>query len=107
MKRINGILLLSLLLLGMIITSGCSSNEQRRFPQREGFQGMPDVPINISEEERQQMFEERLQKAIEACQGKNEGDSCQFEEHIGDLSGICKIMDENLVCITDRPMRQR
>lgn len=105
MKKI--ILIIIFLTLSSVILTGCFSTEQRRFPQRGGFQGMSDRAMNISEEERQQMFEERQKQGIEACQGKNEDDSCQFEGPMGGIEGTCKIMDENLVCTTDRPMRQR
>lgn len=53
------------------------------------------------------MMEERQQLAIESCKDKNEGDACQFQGRMGESGGICKIMDEELVCTMDRPMRQR
>ena len=61
----------------------------------------------MSEEERRQIFEERQQKAIESCQDKNEDDSCMISSPRGEIEGSCKIQDENLMCLTERPMRQQ
>ncbi|MBN2421984.1 hypothetical protein JXB41_02045 [Candidatus Woesearchaeota archaeon] len=79
------------------------NNEERQ--QR--TEGMPGPRMNISEEERQQMFEEQQQKSIEACESKNEDDLCKIESPRGDITGNCKIMDEKLVCMTERPMIPR
>jgi hypothetical protein len=106
MKKINGIFLFCVFFLAVIILSGCSYNEQKRFSQREGFQGMSNRAINITEEQRQQLFEERQRQAIEVCQGKNEGDSCIYESPRGEIQGACKIMNNSLACTTNRPMRQ-
>ena len=105
MKKTTSILIF--LMLGIFVLSGCSSTEQRIFPQRDEFQGVPDTMANISEEERQQLFEERQQQAIDSCQDKNEGDACIFESPRGETQGVCKNIDNNLVCTTDRVMRQR
>lgn len=99
MKAINYIFVISLLVLSIIITSGCSSNNQRNYPQRGNFQDM-------TEEERQQMFEERQQKMIDACEGKDEGDVCTIESPRGETEGTCEIIDNNLICTMDMPMGQ-
>jgi hypothetical protein len=126
MRKVSNLLLV-FILLAVIIISGCSSANQGNFPQRgdfqdlseeerqqmmeerqrNGFGGMPGAPGNMTEEERQQMFEERQQMMIDSCQGKNEGDSCQFESPMGDMEGTCMVMEENLVCTTNRPPGQR
>ena len=101
MKKIC--LLMVLLILSISLLVGCSSNQNFRDRQGMGF----DREFNLTEEERQQMFEERQQQAINSCQGKNEGDSCTFNGPTEDVDGICKTMDENLVCAIDRPMGER
>ncbi len=98
MKRM--ILLMVFLMVYVVIFSGCSDRPDFR-------DGQFGRGANITEEQRQQMFEERQQKAIEACQEKNEGDGCILESPRGDIEGNCKILDENLICETERPMRQR
>jgi hypothetical protein len=41
--------------------------------------------------------------AIEACQGKNEGDACTVQLPDRSLSGVCRTDDDKLVCWPDRP----
>jgi len=92
MKKISIILILSILMI-----SGCSSSKN--------FRG--NRLMNLSEEERQKLFEERQQKAIEACQGKNQGDVCKIQTPRGELNTTCKTEEGNLMCISNYPMRQR
>ena len=125
MKRI--IIAICLLVLSTFLLVGCSSKPSDRFQKREGIPS--DFPrdrqfnrsINLTEEERQQrgnfsrgmfdeeqrqeMMEERQQIAIGACAGKNEGDACQLQARMSESEGICKFMDENLVCTMDTPDR--
>ena len=85
-----------LLAFGLFIT-GCSSDKQfvpdDRGRFREGF----------SEEQRQQMFEEMQQKAVDACFGKVEGDSCTIEGGRGEMQGTCSVENANLLCRFERP----
>ncbi len=92
-------LLIFFLMLSAAIVIGCSSNRLNR-----GYG--PRRNLNMTEEERQQMFGEMQQKAIESCKDKNEGDSCQLESPRGEISGVCNLREENLVCTSDIPMRQ-
>lgn len=46
--------------------------------------------MNMSEEERQQMMEARMQTATAACQDKAEGDACAMQGSGGDMTGTCK-----------------
>ena len=91
------------IILSSTIISGCSSNKTY-FGERQGgeFRGG-----NLTGEQREQMFEERQQIAIEACQDKTEGDSCILQNPGGEIEGICKIVEDNLLCATNRTMRQR
>lgn len=112
MKKI--IMLTALLILMIIIIIGCSS-QKSNIHNRQGFlrnQNMSSGQwsgrnLNLTEEERQKLFEERQQKAIESCRDKNEGDKCLFENPQGEIEGKCKTIDNKLVCTPDRPMRQR
>ena len=104
-----------LIVLSIVMVIGCSSENKRadinkgqrdaasEENRRLGAGGLGDT----GEEEIQEMFKERQQNAIEACNGKTEGDGCEFENPRGAVSAICKRMEGNLVCISDRPMRQR
>lgn len=106
---------LCLLVLSSFLLAGCSSEPSDRFQKREGISA--DFPrdrqfqfnssMNLTEEDKQGMMEERQQQMIEACEGKNEGDACQLQARMGESGGICKFMDENLVCTMDRGMKQR
>jgi len=125
------IIMIFLLLLSFTIILGCSTSqknlqEQRDFSLGRGFEdrrpgnfsrediqrpfeeGQQRIRLNnLSEEEMQQLFEERQQKAIEACDGKDEGENCIFENVRGETEGICKMMDDNLICTIERPMGPR
>lgn len=47
------------------------------------------------------------QKAIDACQNKTEGASCEFEGRHGKVTGTCKTRNDKLVCTpTDRPNKK-
>jgi len=103
-----------ILVLSTFLLAGCSSETDSRFQKRSGDsadfprdrQFQPNRTMNITEEEMQKLFEERQQKSIESCKDKNEGDNCQLEGPQGQMEGICKIMEENLACTTDRPIGQ-
>lgn len=115
MKKSMSALLMIIVMISITLLSGCSSNNQKSdIRQARGSYSIEankqlgtERANNLTEEERQKLFEERQQQMIEACEGKNDGDACQFQVRMGESDGICKIMDENLVCTTDRPMRQR
>jgi hypothetical protein len=62
---------------------------------------------NLSSEERRQMIEQRQQAAIESCSEKSEGDSCTLENSRGTIEGICKVIEDNLICATEREIPQR
>ena len=84
------------IILGIVLFTGCSSRDFRQEGRR---------PMNISDEERQKMFEEMQQNMIKACEGKNENDVCQFEGRIGMIEGICKLRDNNLICTSENQTR--
>ncbi|MBI5229359.1 hypothetical protein HY991_04565 [Candidatus Micrarchaeota archaeon] len=53
---------------------------------------------NLTEEQRQQFINDRLQTAVNACQNKAEGDSCVLSSPRGNLTGTCKEQNYALVC---------
>lgn len=64
-----------------------------------GENGRPPT-MNISDEERQQMMEARMQTAITACRDKAEGDACTMTAggSRGNMTGTCKTQNGNLTC---------
>ena len=105
---------ISLLILSLFLV-GCSSDEGKRFQggPRGDFPGDRDFRLNksmnMSDEERQAMMEERQQNMIEACSGKNEGDKCQIQSPRGEMGGVCKTIDDDIICTMNMngPMRPR
>ena len=56
---------------------------------------------NFSEEERQQMMQERMKIMETACKDKKEGDSCTIQSQRGEITGICKTQNEKLLCAVE------
>ena len=112
MKKIIGIFMI-LLAFSLFIT-GCSSEKaginDKQGMFREG-QNIPERGMfreGFNDEQRQQMMAEMQQRSIDACTGKNEGDSCTMEAPQGrgpveGMQGTCKIENENLLCKFERP----
>ena len=87
-KKINLVLLFSVSIIVIIIISGCNPiKRQGNFK-------------NLTEQERQQMIEQRMQMMQAACQGKAEGDSCSVQSPRGERKGTCKTQNETLACST-------
>lgn len=111
MRNFTFTIICLLLIVGLLL-AGCSSNDEK-FPRRQGDypKGMPigfNESMNITNEERQAMMDERQQQMMDACDEKNEGDVCQFPAIMGsEMEGTCKYQDEEMVCMIDRPMRER
>ncbi|MFH1247447.1 MAG: hypothetical protein V1644_03635 [Candidatus Micrarchaeota archaeon] len=53
---------------------------------------------NMTDEQRQQFFNERLQVAMAACQNKTSGDTCIVQSPRGGLNGTCSTQDGILSC---------
>ena len=81
--------IIALIIAVLVLNIGCSSKTEFN---RERF-------ANISEEERQEMMQERMQVSIDACKDKVEGDVCSITSPRGDIEGKCTIQEENMVCI--------
>ena len=57
---------------------------------------------NMTDEQRQQMMQQRMQMMELACQDKSEGDSCAMKSQRGDRTGTCKTQNGKLLCSTGR-----
>ena len=111
MKKTMDIAIIILFLLSIII-AGCLNEQKSGFVQRRGdfpagWGRFPGDISNLTEEQRQQMFEERQQISIEACKDKSEGESCMLESPRAEMEGVCEMGEENLVCTFSQQMRPR
>jgi hypothetical protein len=75
------------------------------YPERiapENFNG------NLTDEqikEREKIFEDMMKKAVSACDGKSEGDSCSVENFEGESrSGTCLKREDSLFCMQEKNM---
>lgn len=57
---------------------------------------------NLSEEQRRELFEKRFQEAVDACAGRNQGDSCFVSSPRGVLNGSCVSREGKLLCVLKR-----
>ena len=100
------IISLSLLLLLLLLAS-CTTNEPIS-PQERGGAGMgagalrQNGTMNFSGEGSQELFEQRQQQMLTACQELAEGDSCTVEGRIGEIEGLCEIEEEQLTCVVEQ-----
>ncbi|MBW2968881.1 hypothetical protein KY314_02060 [Candidatus Woesearchaeota archaeon] len=91
-----------ILLLGLIVLIiGCSPGKLR------------DDRPQMSDEQREKMFEQRTQNSINACKDKSEGDICEIQgfrpkmieqEDWPVMKGTCKMQEDILRCFFDRPI---
>ena len=100
-----------LFMLSILIISGCSSNNEPSYqsnntnPAYEKGDGAArnnqfgtGRKNNLTQEERQQMIEARMQLAKTACQDKTEGDACAIQGQRGEINGTCKNQNGVLMC---------
>ncbi|MGC8851463.1 MAG: hypothetical protein ACP5O3_04580 [Candidatus Micrarchaeia archaeon] len=59
---------------------------------------MPRNFTNLTDAQRQQFLEERMQ----ACNGKAEGDSCALQDARGNAVGACSSLNGTLECVVAR-----
>ena len=112
MKRNISMLLIIVSLVSIIIISGCTSSDRETAP----IQGNGDYQNNnrqragnfgnLSEEQRQQFIEQRMQMMMAACQDKKDGDSCALQNQRGQRAGTCKAQQGKLMCSTVRDNKQ-
>ena len=57
---------------------------------------------NITVAQRQAMFQQRQQAAIDACSGKNAGDSCVLGNSRFNMTGTCNTLNDTIQCMTNR-----
>jgi len=102
--------LVAILLSASLLLYGClTSNQdngqvanQQGFNNSNGFRGRGNFTGNLTDEQRTQI-QQRMQEAITACEGKAENDSCQFSGPRGDVSGTCRLFNNQLSCTPARP----
>lgn len=104
------ILILFVLMSSSIALSGCTSNpgevseQSNKIMENKSGVLPQDMPyeekraMNLSDAERQKLMEERQQKLLEACNGKKEGDGCNFTGPRGEEAGTCNIQKDQLMC---------
>jgi hypothetical protein len=107
--------------LWIILITGCTSSnnvtgnnaaapiQRNTFSNRSGFQNEfqnRSRNTNLSDEERQKLMQEREKSAIDACNGKADGDSCTIQNSVGEISGTCNMQQDNLICILTRNSNQ-
>jgi len=54
---------------------------------------------NFTDAQRQQMFQDRIQQAAAACEGKLENDSCETQGSRGNTNGTCRDRNGTLSCL--------
>ncbi len=107
-------LLLLLALLFIVMLAGCTATEGDSGNSAVQPQTGPQQPRqqagnfgygnrtgrfgNLTAEQRQQMFEQRMRMAAAACQNLSEGDSCLLPAQRGNTSGTCNTYNGTLIC---------
>ena len=81
-------LLIIIIIMGLVFLLGCHSRNFKR-----------DRFMNLTEEEKQEMIQERQQTMIDTCEDKNGGDICSIESPRGSIEGLCTLRNESLLCI--------
>jgi len=110
----NTLFLIGLLLVfGTVITACTSQNPSNSTSQSASNSGAPSnnqgVPNrtgayrgNLSTADRQAMIQQRRQAAIDACSGKNVGDSCVMENPRANITGTCNALNTTVQCMANR-----
>ena len=94
----NGRLLFAVLaILISIIILGCAAKDG--VIARPGFGANRRQLENLTDEQRQQMIEQRTQMMQAACKGKNINEPCEMQSQRGQRAGTCKSMDDKIICV--------
>jgi hypothetical protein len=112
----------AVIILSILFISGCSTanqnnnpnpsvNSSNNFPNdlsggRQGRDWPNRQMTNITDAQRQDMVQARQEQMTAACQGKAEGDSCAIQSLRGDITGSCKIMQNQTICLSAQGDRQ-
>lgn len=113
--KLSLIALLVILMAALVMLFGCTSSGQPQAgpqdgdqPQQQGgagYQGGNDRGFgnrsnfgNLTAEQRQQMFGQRLKEAAAACDGKTAGDSCVMQSPRGNRTSTCENQNGTLMC---------
>ena len=97
------------LILGMIVLAGCSSNQNKESSGDKNFQprqnGDSKGLSNLTDEQRNEMMQERQEMNKQSCENKQEGDKCIIEGRTGQIESTCEYQNDVLLCKMNRPMR--
>lgn len=106
-KQMDAIIFVIVLLLLVITIIGLSGCTSQGAPEGNGFGpggqgdwgGGPGMNANLTQEEREQMMQERMQAGIAACAGMQEGDACEMQGFRNEsINGTCLSMNGTLSC---------
>ena len=113
------LILTLIVILSVIILSGCSNSNNPNpnsaassnaanpnFSQNTQGQNNPGQNnrgpngrmMNLTDEQRQQLIEQRIQTATVACDGLSENDSCAISTPRGNTTGTCTLQNNTLMC---------
>ena len=117
--KLNVVPIIAVVLIASIFIMGCTSQGDQGQPATgpggngsfgPGFGGMGGGFRNgtggfgnLTPEQRQQMMAQRQQQAMDACNGKAQGDSCGISFGNRTTSGTCKTVNATLECGFSRP----
>jgi hypothetical protein len=111
-----GTLSTSVLLLGLKSSDSLAQHSSWQNYQADGFNKDDEKSDKPEKERKGPHKEEKSDKpekdkkgpkgpppeAIDACQGKGEGESCSFEGKHGKVEGTCKTRHETMRCVPDK-----
>ncbi|VVC02178.1 Uncharacterised protein [uncultured archaeon] len=116
--QLSLIALLVLLMAAVVMLAGCTSSGQEQNAQQgsppsgNGRQANPNRPYfgnrtggpggnigNLTDAQRQQLFQQRMQQAVAACEGKTAGESCALQNARGNMTGTCQSQNSTLLCM--------
>lgn len=105
--KTSGMELILLLIFTSVVLAGCVNSDQNNSGtgtsngQNQSMRQFgQNRTSNLTAEQRQQLVNERLQQAENACQGKAEGDACSIQSPRGSRAGTCKTQQDKLLCST-------
>jgi predicted small secreted protein len=103
-------LLMVILVLGSMMLSGCASDNGQPSDVQGAGASQPagqgrfgpgmgrNFTGNLTDAQRQQLFEQRMQQAIAACNGKADGDACALQSQRENFTGNCRSLNNTLSC---------
>ena len=97
------------LILGIVVLAGCSSNQNKESSGDKNFRprqnGDSKGLSNLTDEQRNEMMQERQEITKQPCEDKEEGDKCTIEGRTGQIDSTCEYQNDLLLCKMNRPKR--